>query len=232
MEIQDSKELMKSPQKIISTNSEEMQSFSVCIRENLLKFSSLYNREINPVLVPIWLEALRGYSEDVIEAAFAKVRETFSPTAACTFPTPAHVMIFVRGAEKENLDDDAETAWKSLLNKIEAHYHPDLGWKGLRLTSRMDHAARAASGVHYISQCSESDLIWCKKRFIECYLRDEKLDADIPSLLRLGEGRKLLEDFATTKALSGSSGIVEVTEEMRARAEEKKQEAMRKFSAQ
>jgi hypothetical protein len=153
--------------------------------------------EINPLLVPLWIEALSGWRIDLTEAAFRKLIQTFEPTSACKFPSPAHVLKLLEHRAEVNLEDEAETEWQSLLQKIEAHYHPDVGWRGPKLSSRSDHAAKAASGIHYISQCSEGDLVWAKKRFIECYLRDEKMQSEDFS----PEMKQLMNPLAALKSM-------------------------------
>lgn len=169
------------------------------IRENLHKLTVIYPGvgELDPLMVPLWVEALSGWRLDLVAAAFKKVISTFEPTNACKFPVPAHVLKILENRAEVNLEDEAETEWQSLLQKIEAHYHPDVGWRGPKLSSRSDHAAKAASGVHYISQCSEGDLVWAKKRFIECYLRDEKLEGEDFS----PEMKQLMNPLAALKSM-------------------------------
>ena len=130
---------------------------------------------MNPAWLPLWIQDLCDIAVELLEPAFLKLERTFKPTAASPFPAPAHLRELLETARSISADDEAETAWHGLLGAVQRCYHPDLGWRGPKLAERIDHAARAANGVHYLSQCSEDDLVWAKKRFVECFPRDREL---------------------------------------------------------
>jgi hypothetical protein len=171
------------------------------ISGGLLRLCTLYARPANHLLVPIWQEAVKELDISVVKEGFLRLEKLFKPTAACPFPTPAHLLELVDSARSVSKELEAERAWQALLGAIDRYYHPDIGWKGPHLGERFEHAARSAGGVHYISQCSEADLVWAKKRFTECYLRDEQLERDAPLLEAGKELRKLISAAAEKREL-------------------------------
>lgn len=176
------------------------------IDEFLARFSASYSHVVSKSKYAIWYEAFADLEPRVVATACREVERTFIPTAACPFPTPAHVRGFIQNAKALVTEHTGETAWHETLAAIAKQYHPDIGWRGPRLTERIDHAIRAANGVHYVSQCSEEDLIWAKKRFIECYQRDEVLP-DAQHLIA-APVLKILREFVAPKALPPSEPYI------------------------
>lgn len=172
------------------------ETLASLIRKWLAILGEAYQYEVSPQLPSVWMIAFKD-QEDLtrVEATFDKFLRTWRKDYGRKFPAPADVLALLDIAEEKQIENDAEDKWHELLHRIEAHYHPDIGWKGPPLPDRMDHAARAANGIHYLSQCAESDLVWAKKRFVECYLRDEKLEEYAPLLPEMREVAKLLGDM-------------------------------------
>ena len=160
---------------------------------------ALYGRDANPAWKQIWTSALSDVPYESLGPAFIRVEQTFIPTAACPFPTPAHLRAFLDKAKEITSADRTETAWHCALEQISRFYHPDVGWKGPVLSDHVGHALRAANGIHYVSQCSEEELIWAKKRFIECYERDDKLP-ESQRMLGYSDAKSFLAE-ASRKAL-------------------------------
>jgi hypothetical protein len=75
---------------------------------------------------------------------------------------------------------EAEQKWKRLLDFIRCCYSPDLPGcvsRGApRITERTDHAIRAAGGLAWLNECDGAALVWCKKAFVEAYIRWNELD--------------------------------------------------------
>lgn len=131
-------------------------------------------------LVKIWIEALNGLSPRQIDAGFASLRQHFMPTHAAPFPSPGHLLHFINSAKNLGAAVEAEEEWQRWLPLVTRHYSPDTGWSGPKIPPRIDHALRAAGGVPIIARCPETDLVWRKKDFVECYLRDEQLPEALP----------------------------------------------------
>jgi hypothetical protein len=151
-------------------------------------------------LAPIWCDVLRDVSVDLLGPAFQKLERTFKPTVAAPFPSPAHLLELLSDVRAREIENSAESAWQHLLDRLERQYHPDLGWNGPSLDPRIDHAARAAGGIRWILECSRAELVWCKKRFTECYVRDEKLAEDHALLSPPPEISKRIKDVAAKKS--------------------------------
>lgn len=74
--------------------------------------------------------------------------------------------------------------------------HPDLGgWRGPNISERTRRAINAAGGMAYLSECTGTDLVFARQRFMESYLRWDELKQD-EYLLPEGEVKKLLSEAA------------------------------------
>jgi hypothetical protein len=88
-----------------------------------------------------------------------------------------------------------------LLDYCREWVHPDIQFsRAPELPPEMDHAARAAGGVHFLRECSHEELGWRKKAFIED-LQCSRKNGDFGGLLTGGELRKLLRKVASPAAL-------------------------------
>lgn len=130
--------------------------------------------------MPIWEEALADLDPAVVVERFRDVERTFVPTAACPFPTPAHIRASVDRVKKLALDQEAEGIWQSFLEQLTKYYFPDNGWRGGILHPRVQEAANAAGGLHAIYIADSAQLVWRKKEFVACYLRNAQLEEFAP----------------------------------------------------
>ena len=145
------------------------------VRLWLIRFSAIYDRQVNSALPNLWCESLCDLSIESVEVALRKIESTFIPTSACPYPTPGHVRKLIEISSQLRTEQEADQAWQSAMHACEQQYHPDIGWRGPKLTERVARAIASAGGVHYVTQCSCDELVWAKKRFVESYLRAEKL---------------------------------------------------------
>lgn len=135
----------------------------------------MYGRDANPAWPGLWLESLADISPEILRSALRKLEQVFVPTSACPFPVPGNVRSIVNAARDAEQKDQAESAWHRTLEAIERQ-NPDLGWKGPALDARCAHAARAAGGWLAIWNMTSDKLVWAKKAFTECHLRDNLLE--------------------------------------------------------
>lgn len=164
------------------------------IREWLVKFGAIYGRDITPLLVASWEEAL-AHVQDLpqLERAFLQAARTCRQF----MPTPADVLAPMGQAEGAARRLDGERAWRQLEQYIERYFlGADVGLspRAPSLPAAIDYAQRAAGGLPFIESCSREDLVWAKKRFLEAH---ETYSA-APELhaLATGEARKLLAECA------------------------------------
>jgi hypothetical protein len=155
------------------------------------------------VYCSIWREGLSDLSSAVLLAAFRKtLRECpYWPVKV------ADIRKHVTRAIQNETDDAAEMAWKCVLEIRRVHWCPDVPGPFNRtianLTERVRQAARSA-GIWRDFTASEYENgalhTWAKKRFFESFLSWGERDGD-KFLLPDGEAKKLLIEFAETKAL-------------------------------
>jgi hypothetical protein len=139
---------------------------SEVVRQFLVKAAEVYGKQITAPLVSIWIEELSGYSPNVLEPVFRHALHTCK-----FFPTLADVLEPLRTIEQTNLEDE----WQSLLDYCREWVHPDIQFsRAPQLPAEIDHAARAAGGVHFLRACSSEELGWRKKAFIEDLTRTRK----------------------------------------------------------
>jgi hypothetical protein len=145
------------------------------VREALFRQSALYGQELNPAWLPVWLEALSDLNLAVVRAAFTAVEQTFVPTAACPFPVPAHVRKFAENLEESADNSEAELAWQRALNLRRSEWNRDIPGRFqeiFRALPVQEQQACRASGIFAQSDIDPEALhVWCKKRFLESYLR-------------------------------------------------------------
>jgi len=168
------------------------QSSKEAIRQFLVKAGEVYRQTLTAPLVSIWTEELSGYPASTLEPLFRNVLRTCK-----FFPTPADVLEPLKAVEQSDFEDE----WQSLLDYCREWVHPDIHFHGApELPGEIDHAARAAGGVHFLRSCSQEELGWRKKAFIEDLQRSRKT-GDLAGLLTGGELRKLLRQAAAPIAL-------------------------------
>jgi hypothetical protein len=172
-------------------------SYEQFIREWVVTFAENASKEVSPALVSLWVRAFRGIPRESLLAAFQETIRTWRITQ---MPPVGEILSHIAAAEKVLEDLDAEEAWQRALTlakdlgndySVESVREPD--------DETLLSAVRAAGGWRYLAQCSEKELVWAKKAFIEQYARKQKE----PYALALAgsEPRKLLRAITEKKAI-------------------------------
>jgi hypothetical protein len=168
------------------TTQQDSASTDRLIKEWLFRFGVNFEKDVVPVL-PLWLEAFGGMSTENLEPLFRRALKTCK-----FFPRVADILEPLNTVKQTNFEDE----WQALLDYISGWVHPDIHFSGTpELPAEIDHAARAAGGVHFLAQCSHEELGWRKKAFIEDLGRSRKT-GDLAGLLTGEELRKLLNRAA------------------------------------
>jgi hypothetical protein len=176
-----------------SKTQEHSASTNALIREWLFRFGVNFEKDIAPML-PLWLEAFEGIDAETLESLFRKALTTCK-----FFPKVAEILEPLQAVEQSNFEDE----WQALLDYCREWVHPDMTFTRLvrlpdgttarvpppDLPPEIDHAARAAGGLHYLRECPHEELVWRKKAFIEDLTRSRKT-GDLAVLLTGGELRK------------------------------------------
>lgn len=117
-------------------------------------------------------------------------------------PSVADVLVHVEAVKVSASEEQAERKWQQILDYIRLHFNPDLSVQTgrPRINDRTRQAIRAAGGLPYISDCEPEAKQWAKKRFVEAYLRWEKLERDF-AMLPEGEFKNSLRTLAEAKSL-------------------------------
>jgi hypothetical protein len=161
------------------------------------------NAKTQGIFASIWRDGLGDLPLDVLLAAFQKtLREcAYWPVKV------ADIRKHVSKAKEIATANTAERAWQRVLEIRRLDWSPDIPGPFHRalagLSERVRHAARAA-GV--FREFTESEFengalhTWAKKRFIESFHAWGELEQS-KFLLPEGETKKLLIEFAETKAL-------------------------------
>lgn len=166
---------------------------AACIREWLVKFGAVHNREITPLLIASWEEALVSVRDiEVLRGAFLRAQQT-----SRFFPTPADVLGQIGKAEVVAVDVTAEQKWQGVLRYIQNWYAPDFGIspRAPAVSAAVEHAVNAAGGWRWIESCPDSDLPWAKTRFIEAWKQFSSA-AELQALPTSAEARAVLAEAA------------------------------------
>jgi hypothetical protein len=165
---------------------------------------ALYGREANPTWLPIWFEALESLSPVLVRHGFAEIEKNFVPTAACPFPTPAHLLKFVAHKKETSINFEAEFAWERALTLRRTEWNIDIPGRFAELFSELpvqEQQACRASGIFCQADMEPEQLhTWAKKRFVETYARWTEHAADV-FLLEDGTVKDVLKGSAETLAL-------------------------------
>lgn len=151
-------------------------------------------RQLTPEDFALYAEALSNLTIEQLDTACQLA------TRYCKFfPTPADVLAQVHRADRGGAALVAEQAWHDLLNWVRAYVVPDIGidCEAPRLDPATEHAARAAGSFYFLERCSEDELIWAKKRFMEDYTTVQET-AKVAPLLTSTEARLALTKAVTT----------------------------------
>lgn len=173
------------------------------VTQNLIKLGGLYGKEITRQYANLWIDNLKGVDPKLIAAAFERIERTFSPTAACPFPVPTHVWDILEAVRKNESKVSTEESWTKALDWVQRDYHPDIKFSDSRkLDEKLIRALKAAGGAEHISGCSQEELQWSKKRFVEAYDSMSNLERD-EFFLTDGEAKKVLGKLGPSDVLSG-----------------------------
>jgi hypothetical protein len=177
--------------------SKQPASSSDAIRQFLVKAGEVYNRQITPPLVTIWIESLAGYPVETLQGLFRLVFMNCK-----FFPTPADVLEPMKKAEEAGAPLAAERKWHDVLEYCRLYITPDIPIpaRAPKIGERTMTAIRAAGGLQWIESCSRDALVWAKKAFIESYTawdmfkRGEHLlpDGPVKNLIAGVAGSKML----------------------------------------
>lgn len=134
-----------------------------------------------PGFVDNWVLALSEIPSEILFHAFKKLLATWKPDFGRKFPVPGDITDIIDGNKETIESAEAEESWQKLLDLIDPGFHPNLGWKkGARAIFdakfRMKHAASAAGGVLAIWNMTSTERQWAKKRFIEDYVREQRIE--------------------------------------------------------
>jgi hypothetical protein len=151
-----------------------------------------YEHVVSPMLAGVWISALDDIPPARLDAAFKNLVKTWKPDFGRKFPAPADLRSLLDKADETGFQLKAEKDWDGLLAWIQENFHPDTGIRrgAPQLSPAVCHAARAAGGYSFIERCSESELVWCKKRFLEAYANFHAT-AKVEHLLSDGEAKEI-----------------------------------------
>jgi hypothetical protein len=169
------------------------------IRKELLKLAALCDKAPGAALFELWVEMLhddprsRNLSEAGFHLAFAKLKSSFVPTAACQFPTPAHFFQLLATTEQATRVVLAEQAWEFSMAWVRRYYRPDCrDMERPELPRLHSMCLNAAGASAYVSDCTLEELAWAKKRFIEAYSNFCELQHD-EEFISNDEAKKIVE---------------------------------------
>lgn len=136
---------------------------NLIIREWLIRFGLNYGFEVTPAHVLLWQEELSDLPTEKLEDAFRKTLHE------CPYqPKISDIRKHFEVASSNAAIIEMEDAWESLLHWIESYYHPDLGISksATPLDPMVRKSLAAAGGFDHLTNCSDADLQWARKRFI------------------------------------------------------------------
>lgn len=168
------------------------------IKKWLVALSAAYQFVIPPELPGVWAAALGDIPLDALDEAFRTLLRTWKPDFGRKFPAPADVLSLLDLAE----DSRAEDEWQALLEYCQKWVNRDTArdCPPPRLPDDIERAACAAGGVYYLEACSEENLKWAKRLFLEDLTRRRKVK-DIAPLLPSSDVGKLLAKSAARFSL-------------------------------
>jgi hypothetical protein len=172
-----------------------------------VRFALNADKELDATAVGVyeslWSEAFSDLSDSCLSAAFQKTLRTaqFWPIKV------ADVRKHVSQAVSNATDEASEKAWGRVLEIRRVSWNPDIPGPFdravARLSERVRQAARAAGVFRdFTAEEYENGALhtWAKKRFLESFNAWGEREQD-KFLLPDGEAKKLLIEFAETKAL-------------------------------
>lgn len=153
---------------------------------------------LDPARVALWEDELRDLSAEQIEQACQRALRTHR----FGFPKIADVRAQIDQVQSRAVQLEAGDAWDFALNYAVRWYDPDLGIKrgAPELPPRIEHAIRAAGGLHWMWGCPESELQWARKRFLEDFTNLEEL-GQVENMLPDGDAKRILRQLAARSEL-------------------------------
>jgi hypothetical protein len=168
------------------------------------------------IYLTLWTEAFADVSHDVLETAFRTTLATskFWPIKV------ADVREHIDKAEDSRIEDE----WQNVLEYALRYVYPDIGVRAPRpLPPDIDHAVRAAGGLHYLESCPTDELQWAKKRFIEDLTRQRKSgniaaylpESPLGKMLRAHAPRFALPAAHQTPVFADAGSVEEIADRIR-----------------
>jgi hypothetical protein len=189
------------PSSALRTTLKPLVSSSEIARQALVKFATIYDREITSALAEIWDEQLRDIPADLLQRACDRVAKTWT---SGFMPTPANIRAAIDHTRENAELVAADLKWQQVLEYCRVYLCPDMPGGVTRgaphILPRTMAGIRAAGGLVYIADCSLESLAWARKRFIEAYAMWDEIEHDKQLLLE-GELKNLLCNAAQSKAL-------------------------------
>ena len=132
----------------------------------LVKFCAIFGKELTPLLIATWCEALSDLSIEAINAACLQAERI-----AEFFPSPGFIRKQISHADACGFELNAEREWQSLMAWVRENVFPDTGIQrgAPELSATTQHAAKAAGGVFYLERCDEDQLVWARKNFLATF---------------------------------------------------------------
>jgi hypothetical protein len=170
------------------------KAFVSVLTEWMQKWARVHSlRRRDPIVLTeehfaIYGEALADLSPERLDAACRRATEVCE-----SFPTPADIRAQLDDADEKGFELEAERAWDWSLDVARRCYFADLG--GLRdapsIAPAIEFAVKAAGGWRRLHTCSEDELVWCRKIFLERY-RTLHETGQVEHLLSDGEAKRIL----------------------------------------
>jgi len=147
---------------------QQASSYSAVVRKWLVAYGEIFRQEVTPAMVQLWESLLSDILASSLDWACYEVARSGK-----FFPTPGEIRSRIEKATDLATAIQGETEWQNLLDYIRKYLFPDFGLTSQAppLPEPVLFAARAAGGLRYLERCSETELQWAKKRFIEAYQR-------------------------------------------------------------
>jgi len=177
------------------------------VAKALLTIAAFADREVTAPMLEGWVTRTLDIPEAQLAAALEKLVATWPPPGCSrAFPMPGDLRAIIEGAQRLRDSCADEAAWQKVL-----HLAPDLGSDYTIASARQPDdavllaAVRAAGGWHHIATCTNHELQFARRTFLEVYARQQALP-EAEKLLVPGDLSKQIAELAERKALPGRSG--------------------------
>lgn len=179
--------------------SKSQGSRQATIRQFLALSCEAFGKELTAPLVRVWEVATEVIPEDILPVALIRcIRE-------CTrFPVPADAIARSKPTERETKalnDESAEQAWqRALAWSMQKGNLPHGASPTGALSERERHALRVCGGANRVESCSQDQLVWVRKLFIEAFQRHALVES-IDYRVLPQKDREALEAICRSKGL-------------------------------